>query len=101
MAWAPGAAHRDRKRLFPNSTTSEPAKLPFRSGRLTQDPCQLFLREFARLARSEIGRASCRERVCQYVYIWVVAVSSKKTIIPAQQLNDNQKIQKVFIKPDI
>src|SRR3546814_15144882 len=23
----------------------------------------------------EIGRASCRERVCQYVYIWVVAVA--------------------------
>src|SRR3546814_15953806 len=26
-------------------------------------------------ARSQIGRASCRERVCQYVYISVVAVS--------------------------
>src|SRR3546814_17727365 len=29
-------------------------------------------------AREEIGRASCRERVCQYVYISVVAVSLKK-----------------------
>src|SRR3546814_14748430 len=28
----------------------------------------------------EIGRASCRERVCQYVLISVVAVSLKKTI---------------------
>src|SRR3546814_12927196 len=28
--------------------------------------------------RVEIGRASCRERVCQYVYISVVAVSLKK-----------------------
>src|SRR3546814_18197904 len=28
----------------------------------------------------EIGRASCRERVCQYVSISVVAVSLKKTI---------------------
>src|SRR3546814_15276053 len=28
----------------------------------------------------EIGRASCRERVCQYVYISVVAVSLKKKI---------------------
>src|SRR3546814_12894470 len=28
--------------------------------------------------RSEIGRASCRERGCQYVEISVVAVSSKK-----------------------
>src|SRR3546814_15857401 len=27
---------------------------------------------------AEIGRASCRERVCQYVYISVVAVSLKK-----------------------
>src|SRR3546814_13691061 len=26
----------------------------------------------------QIGRASCRERVCQYVVIWVVAVSMKK-----------------------
>src|SRR3546814_15960812 len=29
----------------------------------------------------EIGRASCRERVCQYVSISVVAVSFKKTEI--------------------
>src|SRR3546814_12909940 len=28
--------------------------------------------------RLEIGRASCREKVCQYVWISVVAVSSKK-----------------------
>src|SRR3546814_18373326 len=28
--------------------------------------------------RPEIGRASCRERVCQYVWISVVAVSLKK-----------------------
>src|SRR3546814_21068599 len=28
--------------------------------------------------RGEIGRASCRERVCQYVYIFVVAVSLNK-----------------------
>src|SRR3546814_12801954 len=27
---------------------------------------------------NEIGRASCRERVCQTVWIWVVAVSFKK-----------------------
>src|SRR3546814_14408802 len=30
------------------------------------------------LQREEIGRASCRERVCQYVWISVVAVSLKK-----------------------
>src|SRR3546814_11025617 len=33
------------------------------------------------LALHELGRASCRERVCQYVYISVVAVSLKKTMI--------------------
>src|SRR3546814_15067930 len=27
---------------------------------------------------AEIGSASCRERVCQYVWIWVVAVTLKK-----------------------
>src|SRR3546814_14502215 len=31
-----------------------------------------------RSAMPEIGRESCRERVCQYVYISVVAVSLKK-----------------------
>src|SRR3546814_18590239 len=31
-----------------------------------------------RADRAEIGRASCRERVCQYVEISVVAVSLKK-----------------------
>src|SRR3546814_12371378 len=30
----------------------------------------------------ELGRASCRERVCQYVYIPVVAVPLKKTSYP-------------------
>src|SRR3546814_14741663 len=32
----------------------------------------------AMLASPEIGRASCRERVCQYVWISVVAVALKK-----------------------
>src|SRR3546814_15190481 len=32
----------------------------------------------ADVIEQEIGRASCRERVCQYVYISVVAVSLKK-----------------------
>src|SRR3546814_16714612 len=31
-----------------------------------------------RRAHEQIGRASCRERVCQYVYISVVGVSFKK-----------------------
>src|SRR3546814_20577450 len=39
-----------------------------------------FFTCFNRNKRSlaQIGRASCRERVCQYVYISVVAVSLKK-----------------------
>src|SRR3546814_14479940 len=32
------------------------------------------------LAVTQIGRASCRERVCQYVWISVFAVYQKKTI---------------------
>src|SRR3546814_16344315 len=32
------------------------------------------------IGKKEIGRASCRERVCQYVSISVVAVSLKKKI---------------------
>src|SRR3546814_15678878 len=35
-------------------------------------------RDRIRALRQEIGRASCRERVCQYVSISVVAVSLKK-----------------------
>src|SRR3546814_16754686 len=38
--------------------------------------------EIGRLSlATEIGRASCRERVCQYVWISVVAVSLKKKTI--------------------
>src|SRR3546814_12695842 len=44
--------------------------------------------------RPEIGRASCRERVCQYVSISVVAVSLKKKSIkydrPHTDLSYNQ-----------
>src|SRR3546814_10063372 len=35
-------------------------------------------RRFTKCDRRQIGRASCRERVCQYVEISVVAVSLKK-----------------------
>src|SRR3546814_12387381 len=36
------------------------------------------LGDMARLGVDKIGRESCRERVCQFVYISVVAVSLKK-----------------------
>src|SRR3546814_16509443 len=60
----------------------------------------------------QIGRASCRERVCQYVYISVVAVSLKKkikTTIQAQLTssngNSNQaecscSLRTILISPD-
>src|SRR3546814_19056926 len=37
-----------------------------------------FWKEAPAVRTSKIGRASCRERVCQYVWISVVAVSLKK-----------------------
>src|SRR3546814_13735097 len=40
--------------------------------------CLLALALLAVIATLEIGRASCRERVCQYVSLSVVAVSLKK-----------------------
>src|SRR3546814_14475093 len=41
-------------------------------------PAQLVGDFIRGVPSTEIGRASCRERVCQYVYISVVAVSLKK-----------------------
>src|SRR3546814_13900842 len=38
-------------------------------------------------ASAEIGRASCRERVCQYVYLSVVAFSLKKKNNICQEKN--------------
>src|SRR3546814_17916852 len=46
------------------------------------------------VAQHEIGRASCRERVCQSVSIWVVAVSLKKTTVEVLD------IQRIIIKQD-
>src|SRR3546814_16935395 len=45
-----------------------------------------------RNAARQIGRASCRERVCQYVYVSVVAVSLKKknkNIPTRRSINNN------------
>src|SRR3546814_11132013 len=48
---------------------------------LVGDGAELFVEGDAfQLLRVEIGRASCRERVCQYVSISVVAVSLKNKI---------------------
>src|SRR3546814_18111714 len=46
---------------------------------LFEAPYELFDQQWAaENARRAIGRASCRARVCQYVYISVVAGSLKK-----------------------
>src|SRR3546814_21162476 len=47
----------------------------------------------------QIGRASCRERVCQYVWISVVAVSLKKTTktIETPQDNANDKSSNIIL----
>src|SRR3546814_16463671 len=43
-------------------------------------------------AVAQIGRASCRERVCQYVVISVVAVSLQKKKIQLQKSSQNDSI---------
>src|SRR3546814_13331425 len=42
------------------------------------------------IARTQIGRASCRERVCQYVKLSVVAVSLKKKSMSHSHTTTNQ-----------
>src|SRR3546814_13642116 len=55
---------------------------PFAQGEpaydVTFENVQAGLRTDYLFRLAQIGRASCRERVCQYVYISVVAVSIKK-----------------------
>src|SRR3546814_16708910 len=43
-------------------------------------------KKLAVIVRGQIGRASCRESVCQYVWISVVAVSFKKQKAVIQRL---------------
>src|SRR3546814_16880432 len=54
--------------LFANQRAQVPSAAPFNQRLVPKRMRQL----------KQIGRASCRERVCQYVYISVVAVSFKK-----------------------
>src|SRR3546814_15851361 len=52
------------------------------------------VRAMPRAVRSQIGNAPCRERVCQYGTITVVAVSLKKTSValPIEQVTNTTKI---------
>src|SRR5216110_3783132 len=47
---------------------------------------------------SQIGRASCRERVCELVYISVVAVSSKKKKRKKKKINRLTKLNLEVIR---
>src|SRR3546814_15515226 len=83
-AWQ-GHVYRQLQRVPPvisSSGFNNPERYSF-AGAAWYSPDEKFeKRKFDQLAkeplnRKEIGRASCRERVCQYVSITVVAVSLK------------------------
>src|SRR3546814_6689693 len=57
-------------------------------------PCQRSPVTCRRARPPQIGRASCRERVCQYVSISVVAVSLKKKKKRQKNQHDNTAITK-------
>src|SRR3546814_18821277 len=80
-----GSAWRGRASFHPRQRRAP--KAPYR--RLTEGPGQmgpgnkcrddsLWAAGMSRSWSKKLGRASCRERVCQYVLIQVVAVSIKK-----------------------
>src|SRR3546814_14577136 len=59
-----------------------------------RDDFRAFVARIRRDLPDEIGRASCRERVCQYVSISVVAVTLKKKT----NRNETLKMNTYFIK---
>src|SRR3546814_16179898 len=59
--------------------------------RIVLDVDQGQARHEARNLQHEIGRASCRERVCQYVSISVVAVSLKKKTYERSNVSNKQE----------
>src|SRR3546814_18789005 len=75
--------HRD-ERQRDDQQAEEQRRADFGGGFGDDDPAHLAVKMLVRvillpaLALLEIGRASCRERVCPYVYISVVAGSLKK-----------------------
>src|SRR3546814_21032184 len=50
--------------------------------------------------RVEIGRASCRERVCQYVYISVVDVTLKKKMNSSERSQSALTGEKHYLQQD-
>src|SRR3546814_16799959 len=63
----------DARRPAGNARRAGVSRPPALYGETIRAPCRATL-------SAEIGRASCRERVCPYVSISVVAVSFKKKI---------------------
>src|SRR3546814_12819442 len=72
-----GALKDDLSRALTNVKTGKPWADGFRTVHPTNKAALSMATDKERL---EIGRASCRERVCEYVSISVVAVSLKKKI---------------------
>src|SRR3546814_13910580 len=72
-------SRRCRKQLAWAGPTSPPAAMPMLPTANTK--VSLHSWDSRRRLPSQIGRASCRERVCQYVSISVVAGSLKKKIV--------------------
>src|SRR3546814_18424285 len=67
----------------PGDKIAMPTCLAGRDPEYYEDANKVILNRKARYlsfgyGQHQIGRASCRERVCQYVYMSVVAVSQKK-----------------------
>src|SRR3546814_13343326 len=73
QAWRPDPAKGDASRLVAHRTALM-AHLAWKRDLMTEGQ----LSELLKISRLEIGRASCRARVCQYGEISGVAVSLKK-----------------------
>src|SRR3546814_16468001 len=97
----PGDPARDRPPVAPRPAEGPPRPPPLRNrthadggaGRGGLKPSPLTGE------RREIGRASCRERVCQYVLIAVVAVSvKKKDHLSTEQLRYETQNKQIYTK---
>src|SRR3546814_19115939 len=85
---SPSGCPTDGRRSPSGSSRSSVCSLP---GRLAAEGVARVLGPVhVALAVVEIGRASCRERVCQYVYISVVGVPLKKK----QNIDNKEKKNK-------
>src|SRR3546814_14173578 len=78
-------AHRSRETVSAPKGNHGIQPLSFYSGIQIKAPSALIGGQVSAVAgcdQVKIGRASCRETVCQYVWVWCVAVSLKKKTKP-------------------